>query len=421
VHIPEIKRLIPVYRPLNELSLCANIWRESQVRRFLMKKNIFILILSIIAVASCVIYVPVDERRPPSREGYYDEPYTTDMDTSYFYDYLSPYGVWVNHSPHGYVWVPERMAYGWRPYTEGQWVWSDFGWTWASRFRWGWIPFHYGRWGWDRYIGWFWVPGTEWGPAWVSWRSSNLYIGWAPIPPDARFIPGVGITTLPYTLGPSSWVFVEYPYFLDHRLYRYVLPMERNLTIINYSTLKTDIRVRDNRIINWGVDVDYIRRRTKQTISRYELAPADRPGQSRVENGRVEIYNPVIRRNETAHPDRVLQEDEVVDRINRTAIAEPDRPSGSQEIRLKDAQEQEIKQLENSQEKELQQVLRQKQEEERAAKDAAEKQNIKKEYEQKVIKIKQSHEKEKAEIKKRHKQEEEKTKKKVIKKKEIKK
>lgn len=385
-----------------------------------MRKNTFILLLGIIAIASCVIYVPVDEGRPPYREDYYDEPYSTEMDTAYFYDYLSPHGVWIRHSPYGYVWIPERMAYGWRPYTQGQWVWTDFGWTWASSFRWGWVPFHYGRWGWDRYIGWFWVPGTEWGPSWVSWRYGDMYVGWAPVPPEARFVPGMGITTLPYTHHHSAWVFVEYPYFLDARLYRYVLPMERNLTIINYSTLRTDIRVRDNMVINRGIDVDQIRRRTGQTISRYELAPAEQPGRSRISGGRVEIYNPVIRQNDSARPGKVLEREEALDRITRTTLREPEEQEKAQEIRLKEIQEQELKHLEDSQEKELQQVIRKRQEQESAAKDAKEKQKIKQEYDQKVVKIKQSHEKEKAEIEKRHKKEEEQAKKKKIKKKEIK-
>jgi len=386
-----------------------------------MKKNTFILILGIIAMPSCVIYVPVDEGSPPYRDDYYEDTYSDQMDTSYFYDYLSPDGIWVHHPPYGYVWIPERMTYGWRPYTQGQWVWSDFGWTWASQFRWGWVPFHYGRWGWDRHLGWYWVPGTEWGPSWVSWRTGNLHIGWAPIPPGARFVPGVGIRSLPYNLHHSSWVFVEYPYFLNNRLNRYVLPIERNLTLINYSAIRTDIHVQNDRVINRGVDVDHIRRMTRQTISRHELVPADRPGQPRVKEDRVEIYNPVIRSNESARPKRIVEREEVQGRITRTTIREPIEQAETQEKQLKDAQEQEIKHLEDSQEKELQQVLRKKQQEESATKDATEKQKLKKEYDQKVTKIKQSHEKEKTEIKKRHKKEEEQTKKKKIKKSEIKK
>ena len=382
-----------------------------------MKKSVFLLFLGIVAIASCVIYVPVDEGRHPSRGDYYDEPYMTEMDTSYFYEYLSPYGMWVHHPPYGFVWLPERMSYGWRPYTEGQWTWTDFGWTWASRFRWGWVPFHYGRWGWDRYLGWFWTPGAEWAPAWVSWRTSDMYIGWAPLPPEARFIPGRGITTLPYTLNHNYWVFVEYPYFLDSRLYRYVLPVERNLTIVNYTALRTDIRARGDRIINAGVDIDDVRRRTKQTISRYELAPADRPGQTRVGSGRVEIYNPIVKSNETARPGRVVQSEEAVKRITRTTIKEPEEAGEASPVRLKELQEQESQKLEESQKKELQQVIRKKQQDEETAKDAAEKRKIEKEYDQKVIKLKQLHEKEKAELKKKQEKEKEETKKKVIKKK----
>ena len=29
------------------------------------------------------------------------------------------------------------------------------------------------------------MPGTVWGPAWVTFRSAPDYIGWAPLPPEA--------------------------------------------------------------------------------------------------------------------------------------------------------------------------------------------------------------------------------------------
>ena len=381
-----------------------------------MKINIFVLILGIMAMASCVIYVPVDEGGPVYRDDYYDDPYVGEMDTSYFYDYLSPHGMWVRYSPYGYVWIPEGMGYGWRPYSRGRWVWSDFGWTWVSQFRWGWIPFHYGRWGWDRYLGWYWVPGIEWGPAWVSWRTSSMYIGWAPIPPEARFVPGYGIHSLPYRLHHGSWVFVEYPYFYNPRLTGYVLPVERNLTLINYSALRTEILVRDDRVINRGVDVDYVRRMTRQTISRHQLTPAAQPGQSRVRADEVEIYNPIVRKNEAAQPKRIMEKEEVQGRMTRTTLKEPVEQAGSREKRLMEVQSREIKLLEDSQERELKQMLKKRQQDESEAKNPSEKQKVKKEYEQKVTRVKKSHEKEKAEIERRHKKEEEQAKKKKIKK-----
>jgi hypothetical protein len=78
------------------------------------------------------------------------------------------------------------VAAGWRPYTEGQWVWTDeFGWTWVSDEPWGWATYHYGRWYFDPIYGWSWVPGRVWAPAWVSWRQSTDHMIWAPLPPEA--------------------------------------------------------------------------------------------------------------------------------------------------------------------------------------------------------------------------------------------
>src|SRR5882672_7602363 len=94
----------------------------------------------------------------------------TVVSVSYFYDALSPYGRWVDYPSYGWCWSPAGVAAEWRPYSDGYWVYSDFGWTWVDYEPWGWAPFHYGRWLEDPQYGWLWVPGTEWAPAWVAWR-----------------------------------------------------------------------------------------------------------------------------------------------------------------------------------------------------------------------------------------------------------
>jgi hypothetical protein len=387
-----------------------------------MKSKIIILFLGLLLAVSCVFYVPVKEGGyPPQEEQYYDEPYPSQVDTSYIYDYLTPYGMWLYQSPYGYVWIPDRVNYGWRPYTNGQWIWSDYGWTWVSSYRWGWIPFHYGRWGWDRQLGWFWVPDTIWGPAWVSWRRGDIYIGWAPLPPEARFIFGVGINSLPYTLSNSYWVFVEYPYFLDARLYRYVLPMERNITIINYTMVQTDIVVWNNRIINRGIDIEYVSRAAKRRIYKHELSPLTRPGPSRLEGNRIEMYNPDLERNETAEPKKVVKRDEVLDRITRTNLRSPTgKTQDRKDEGLENTQEEEMKTLEESQKKELNQINKKMEQEKNEAKSSEAKKKIEEEYRERITKIKKSHETEKTQIKKRHEKETEEAKKKKVKKKEIK-
>src|SRR2546423_270695 len=88
-----------------------------------------------------------------------------------FPDALAPSGDWVVVSGYGRVWRP-HVAVGWRPYSYGNWVWTDEGWLWVSdpSEPWGWGPYHYGRWAYGASYGWIWVPGYQWAPAWVSWR-----------------------------------------------------------------------------------------------------------------------------------------------------------------------------------------------------------------------------------------------------------
>ncbi len=99
-----------------------------------------------------------------------------------FRERLSPYGSWERSRDYGWIWRP-RVDAGWRPYYRGRWIWTDAGWTWTSGEPWAWATYHYGRWAWDPAAGWFWVPGYEWAPAWVTWRYGAGVIGWAPLWP----------------------------------------------------------------------------------------------------------------------------------------------------------------------------------------------------------------------------------------------
>lgn len=99
---------------------------------------------------------------------------------------LAPYGAWVDEPALGRVWVPSVGEVGadFAPYwTNGHWVFTEYGWTWESGWEWGWAPFHYGRWAMVEGRGWCWVPGTLWGPSWVAWRAGRINVGWAPLPP----------------------------------------------------------------------------------------------------------------------------------------------------------------------------------------------------------------------------------------------
>jgi hypothetical protein len=389
-----------------------------------MKRFLWLTILSLIILGiGCVIYVPYVRDWDPERPGeyeeqeYYDE-YPEDLDVSYFYELLSHHGIWTNYSPYGYVWVPHHLGYRWKPYTRGSWIWTNHGWTWLSDFSWGWAPFHYGRWSWDREFGWFWVPDTVWGPAWVTWRYSDLYIGWAPLPPEVEFMYSEGIHSLPFELPGDFWIFVEAPFFMDSYIYRYMLPWERNVTIIGYTSPVTHIYVENYMVINRGIDIDRIRRIAKRDISRYELQDSDRPGLSRIRMDGVEIYRPSVRKDQLAKPGRVVHREEVSTRVSKEKLeaAEQRLQKPEAEEKMREEHEHEVRLLNRSQEAEEKELDRKKEEEKKVVQDPEEKKKVEKEYSSKKSTLKKKHDEEKSELKKRQEKEKKKVTKKKIKK-----
>ncbi len=117
------------------------------------------------------------------------EPPAQPPDQQTFEQSLSPYGHWVETPEYGRVWIPDEGT-DWQPYTDGQWVDTDYGWTFASTVPWGWAVFHYGRWGFGPELGWFWVPGFTWAPAWVGWRSYSGFACWSPLAPRGFVLHG---------------------------------------------------------------------------------------------------------------------------------------------------------------------------------------------------------------------------------------
>ncbi len=68
-------------------------------------------------------------------------------------------------------WDPGR---GWQPYVHGQWTVADGRMFWVPSEPWGWVPYHLGLWHWNKKLGWVWIPGSAFSPAWVDW---NFFFG----------------------------------------------------------------------------------------------------------------------------------------------------------------------------------------------------------------------------------------------------
>lgn len=229
-----------------------------------------------------------------------------------FHAPLEAHGGWIVVGSYGRCWRPAHVAWGWRPYCDGQWVWTDCGWYWDSDEPWAWACYHYGGWVYDSTYGWVWVPGIEWAPAWVSWRVGAGYIGWAPLGPGGVFI-GVG----------APFVFVNAIHFHHH--VRPSMVIVNNTTIINKTTQITDMK-RGTRtfeksgpqkvIINEGPGVAVVQKATgqqikarpiREVVSRTAVPSSVRrtaPGTSAKEKGPV-VNEPPKARGQQA-PDQVV-------------------------------------------------------------------------------------------------------------------
>lgn len=197
---------------------------------------------------------------------------------SYFYDALNEDGGWFEHPRLGFVWQPDVDG-DWRPYTVGRWVNSDtYGWTWLSDEPFGWAVYHYGRWTRDHEFGWVWVPGTEWAPAWVLWRFNDEAIGWAPMPPEARFERGRVFADPSFYESRAflpRWVFASPRSFTRAGVHRYVRPVSWNRELLGRTRARVSYDLQDKRLVHRGIPADEIEKLLRGPVPRAKIAPVD--------------------------------------------------------------------------------------------------------------------------------------------------
>lgn len=99
---------------------------------------------------------------------------------------LNPYGTW-SKVDNQWVYTPlDHQA----PYTDGRWIYTEYGWYWKGNRPHSWATEHYGYWkrGADKV--WSWYPGPYWLPQIVEIRATDKYIGWrcAAVDRDGSFV-----------------------------------------------------------------------------------------------------------------------------------------------------------------------------------------------------------------------------------------
>jgi hypothetical protein len=190
-----------------------------------------------------------------------------------FYDELSPYGHWVYTDRWGEVWYPDAVDASWQPYSNGEWVWTDYGWTWVSYDAWGGDPYHYGCWTYETSYGWLWVPGTVWAPSWVTWSYNDSYIGWAPLSPSFS-LSYSGYAGSPVVLAPTSYVYVPAQQFVSTNVSTVRVPMTQNASILPSATNVTRLAVSGGVVRNTALAPAQVERISGKHIAPVPIANA---------------------------------------------------------------------------------------------------------------------------------------------------
>ena len=219
-----------------------------------------------------------------------------------FYDELAPYGEWVYHPRHHYVWLPRAVDQGWRPYTVGHWLSTEkYGWYWNSYEPFAWAVYHYGRWGYEPDYGWYWVPGDTWAPAWVQWRYGTDYVGWAPVQPSSYGGYAFGGPAR-YAPPPrdDSWVFVRQTYLTSDVLYRHVLPRSNVHVALSHTTYVVRPHYRNGHVYNYGMPRDRWSRITRQRVQSHRIHRGNHRSHAHGPKGRygrdLHVYAPGVRK-----------------------------------------------------------------------------------------------------------------------------
>jgi hypothetical protein len=248
---------------------------------------------------------------------------------SLFFEQLEPHGVWVRHPQYRYVFCPTGVDTRWRPYTEGRWVYlADYGWYFQSEEPFAWATYHYGRWLDDDKLGWCWVPGTQWAPAWVSWRRSDDVIGWAPLPPEGEGY-AVSIEVSRQDLPEDYWVFVPTARFVEPDLSVSIVFAADEPDYYTRTQYLGPVVVEGDVVVNTVLEVSYIEQQINQSVTVYNVEEASEPNAVSVstQGDTVQIFNqPVAEPTEEAAPAEAVEATEAVEVIGSeggTAGADP--------------------------------------------------------------------------------------------------
>ena len=141
-------------------------------------------------------------------------------------------------------------------------------------------------------VGWFWVPGNRWAPAWVAWRQEDDYLGWAPLPPtyDRGMIDiNINIGNVP----DYYWSVVPSRDFLAADLDAYYVRDRR--PFIEQSRPIGHTTIVNNTVVNNVVKVEYVEEKTNTEVVEKTIQKTKNINEAgRTDGDALEVYEPAL-------------------------------------------------------------------------------------------------------------------------------
>jgi hypothetical protein len=175
------------------------------------------------------------------------------------------------------------------PYSNGQWINTSQGWYFRAASEPEEITHHYGRWVLSPSVGWVWVPGRVWAPAWVDWREQDEYIAWEPVPPSVYIVNNVIITP---PVIEERYIVVEKRYFVEPEVYRYMYKENKKIIMIKEWRRLDGVMVMNKTVINKGPDVTLIQTYTNTPFGFVTINPVTKITDVSYSTTEYRVYQP---------------------------------------------------------------------------------------------------------------------------------
>ena len=254
------------------------------------------------------------------------------------------------------------------PYANGQWIYTDQGWYFKANTPQEDLTTHYGRWTQDENLGWVWLPGKTYSPAWVDWRQNDDYVAWAPIPP-ATYIENDAVN-VKEQINENRYTIVEKKSMMEPSVYkyRYQYVENKNKIMIKEMTKTDGVMIKEKTVINKGPDVTDIEKKTGKKIEVVKIKKVEKKEDSGYKDDAISVYHPELKKVKDAKKEPVSKPEKLVSYKDAKKITKEEKQELKDEDKEQKKEEKELKKEEKELKKEQKQEDKQQKKEDKQQK-----------------------------------------------------